>query len=497
MILTIFVTLFFLQQRVLSKQPVWHFLAIAYPYLSPTAPLDTPTSTSPAVLTGTMQTTASAQLLTTKNSEVVISLISIGVAGIAPGTSLGDNNGLSPQSIAPVGSQTVQNEINQGQIVPASQLAATSTPFPLPTSRPVVIPTITPIPQPSITPYSAVINTSSSIANIFQNWINSTLGNNAVAPQTQINSDQIDVRKITPTITPLPSNTGTRPGITPSPTITPKSTSLASSANLDTIKSLISDTTHKDNKTELTLNKNKVEGIVIVPQAYAAEKTEKPLLPQEIDNNAPVSGGILVTLDQKAGGSFVTRQDELKVKRGNTSFSISNQESNPATSSTKNNTQSSDSKQTAVNQTSNVQVSDSNPPTIGPGEPTPAPLQLEIKANDVIAQTTMALSVDPLSGFLSVQTPSGPQRVTIMPDEAMGIVTELKAINAKTSTNSSMNLVSENGQLMYRIPGNKIEKFLGMFPLSIQKEILVSVDTGSIIKVELPPLYRIISYFTF
>ena len=84
-----------------------------------------------------------------------------------------------------------------------------------------------------------------------------------------------------------------------------------------------------------------------------------------------------------------------------------------------------------------------------------------------------------------------------MPDEALGIVVELKALNAEGVVEPSILLTSEKGALIYRISGEKVEKFLGLFPLSIQKQILVSADTGSVVKVELSLLSQILSFFTF
>jgi len=226
-----------------------------------------------------------------------------------------------------------------------------------------------------------------------------------------------------------------------------------------------SDTLKKEdsNKIKVIVDNKKVGGITIVPEARAAESTQdnKPFLPQEQNNNTPTPGGILVTLEQKIGGSYITRQEELTVKRGNQSFTISNNSTPPSNTSLV------------------------------------SPPQLEINANNVIARSSMGLSVDPLSGILTVQTPTGPQKVSIMPDEALGIVVELKALNMKNGAEPSILLVSENGILIYRITGERVEKFLGLFPISIQKQILVAADTGSVFKVELPPLSQFLSFFTF
>ena len=243
--------------------------------------------------------------------------------------------------------------------------------------------------------------------------------------------------------------------------------------------SLTSQVQSTSSKTTFLLNTNILTEIKIVPNAVAAERgpTAQPLLPQEQaqqTNEPPQPGGILVTLQQKIGSMLVTRQDELTVKRGNQFFTISNQTNTTPDSTTNNQSQQSGTKTNTA----------------------PAPL-LEINANNVIAQSSMGLLVDPLSGILTVETPSGPQRVSIMPDEALGIVMELKALSTGGTAEKSILLVSEKGALIYRISGEKVEKFLGLFPLNIQKQILISADTGSIVKVELTLLSQILSYFTF
>ncbi|MCX6732805.1 MAG: hypothetical protein NTV98_04675 [Candidatus Roizmanbacteria bacterium] len=268
-----------------------------------------------------------------------------------------------------------------------------------------------------------------------------------------------------PTVAPIPTSIQPTP-IVPTPTTKPESfipNSLGSQTN---------DTTQQ---TSYTLNTQVLKDIKVAINKIARTPTEKPLLPQEqklLANNAASSsyGGIVVSLEQKTGSQFVTQQDELTVKRGNQFFSISNQTAPVQTVSSQN---SSNSKNDLTTE------------------------QLEINANNVIARSSMGLSIDPLSGVLTVDTPTGPKKVSIMPDEALGIVIELKALNAKGVVEPNILLVSEKGSLIYRISGEKVEKFLGFFPMSIRKQILVSADTGSVIKVELSLLSQILSFFTF
>jgi len=238
-------------------------------------------------------------------------------------------------------------------------------------------------------------------------------------------------------------------------------------------ESLIAEKEKKGNKTTALLNISALNDIKITAnKSNASTPTDKPLLPQEqvllANNQAQKEGGILVTLEQKEGDAYVTRQDELTVKRGNQSFTISNQLNS--------------------NETQISATPINTPPLLS---------QLEINANNVIAKSDMGLSVDPLDGVLTIQSPMGPKKVSIMPDEALGIATELKALQISKSSKPALLIANENSSLIYRISGEKVEKLFGQFPIPIQKQISISVDTGSIVKVEMSAFYRFVSFFTF
>jgi hypothetical protein len=318
---------------------------------------------------------------------------------------------------------------NNAAVATKKAYLPTNTPIPYVTSTP--IPTLTSVPTPSPT----------------------GIGN--------MNDDRQNDK---PKHTPTPSHT---PTPTPSPTTIPTPTQITTPS--DTLGTVISNKTAADDKVVYTVDSDVVGDISV-----SLPTKTKPLLSKEqlllAQEESSQDGGILITLEQKKGASFVTHQDELTVKRGNQLFTISNQQG---------------SKQSQDDQ-SNISTPTNNA----------VPL-LEINANNVIAQSSMGFSVDPLSGILTVETPNGPQKVSIMPDEALGIITELKALNTKGQVEPSILLVSEKGNLIYRVSGEKVEKFLGMFPLSIQKQVLISADTGSVVKVELSLLSRIMSFFTF
>lgn len=234
---------------------------------------------------------------------------------------------------------------------------------------------------------------------------------------------------------------------------------------LPTLSSTFATQTTTEKKDVYVLKTNDLSAIKIVPQVINVQKTEAL-----VTTTSQTTEGILVSLQSKNGAEVVSEQDELTVKHGNQFVSITNQ-SEPYASS-------------AVSQSQNQTKTDVSKP------------HLSINANNIAARSDMAIAVDPLTGILVVDTPLGPQKVSIMPDEAWGIVTTLQALSDKKNS-AQLALVTEGGKLVYEITGMKVEKLFGFIPLQVHKDVLVSADTGSIVRVNLPLMSQIISFFTF
>lgn len=121
---------------------------------------------------------------------------------------------------------------------------------------------------------------------------------------------------------------------------------------------------------------------------------------------------------------------------------------------------------------------------------------LSLSKNDVRARISMGIQIDPLTNTLTVDTPNGKQRVSIMPDDALNIIRELKLIE-KNILPDNIVLESHNGQLSYKIPASKIQKILGLIPLSIPKDIFIAADTGGIVEIQTSAFYNFVTLFTF
>jgi len=121
---------------------------------------------------------------------------------------------------------------------------------------------------------------------------------------------------------------------------------------------------------------------------------------------------------------------------------------------------------------------------------------LTIEKNDTKARITMPISINPTTNILTVDTKSGPMKVSIMPDDALSIIRQLKVVD-KSGVPQDIILESRNNQLQYRIRANKQERLLWVIPITVPKDVYVAADTGGLIEIKLSPFYDFLTLFTF
>jgi hypothetical protein len=337
--------------------------------------------------------------------------------------------------------------------------------IPTATLIPTKIPTATPIPN-------QFINTST--ANGQTVFLSPTPLPPTVAPY------------LTPTIPPNPFNSAVnfilQPFEVPTPTSPPLIPTIEPSSLQPTLPASLATQTTTPQQDISVINTSMLTTIKIVPAAQKTQSSSSQTTASSTSTNQQTntdttpqtSTGILVSLQEKNGEQIVSPQDILTIKRGNQFVDITDQLSSSPT-------------------TPSLFQGGSGTAQSPTQSTTP---HLNINANNVVAQSVMGVSVDPLSGILLVDTPLGPQKVSIMPDEALGIVKTLQAISTQEAP-PTLSLITENGKLVYQISGAKIEKLLGFIPLALQRDVILSADTGSIVRVNLPLLSQLISLVTF
>lgn len=108
-------------------------------------------------------------------------------------------------------------------------------------------------------------------------------------------------------------------------------------------------------------------------------------------------------------------------------------------------------------------------------------------------ESDFPLSVNPITRELTVDTPAGIRIVAILPQQAVdnmlaaGIVTMTTGVNLKTES---------DGSLSYDIDGTKNEKLLGIFDIAVQKNLIISAQTGQVLTVNQSTFSKILDFLS-
>lgn len=126
-----------------------------------------------------------------------------------------------------------------------------------------------------------------------------------------------------------------------------------------------------------------------------------------------------------------------------------------------------------------------------------------IDRNKIRATTDFPLSVDLSTNTLSVTTPAGEKRVTILPDEAVQNMLSRNVIDriggqevGGLSTRVKMSQKSD-GTLIYEVEGEKQELLFGLVPMKFKKTAVVSAETGELLETKATFTDRILEFISF
>ena len=134
---------------------------------------------------------------------------------------------------------------------------------------------------------------------------------------------------------------------------------------------------------------------------------------------------------------------------------------------------------------------------------------MEIEHNAVAALFGFPLSVDTVTRDLNVTTPAGERTVAVLPDEAMrrlfaaGVLTPVASGSATTVASgsgalaSSVELTLREGNLVYEVEGEKHEKFLGIVPVTLDRQVTVSALSGEVLSQTQSVLATIVGFLSF
>jgi hypothetical protein len=122
------------------------------------------------------------------------------------------------------------------------------------------------------------------------------------------------------------------------------------------------------------------------------------------------------------------------------------------------------------------------------------------------AQTGLLVTLDTKTSEISVKTEKGSKKVTVLPDAAVSKLKSDKVVDVVLGSSNTpkvegvstiLSLEMKNDALVYTVQGVKNKKVLWLFPVSIQKDLIVSAEDGSVVSSEIKSDDKIKDFFSF
>jgi len=118
----------------------------------------------------------------------------------------------------------------------------------------------------------------------------------------------------------------------------------------------------------------------------------------------------------------------------------------------------------------------------------------------VRTKTNFPLSINPTTNQLVVNTPAGQRAVAVLPDDAIqnllnrGVLAAIE--DGADAATASASLEDKNGELIYKVKGQKKLSLFGFIPLNVPATVDVSANTGEAVSQETSLLTDILSFFS-
>lgn len=114
-----------------------------------------------------------------------------------------------------------------------------------------------------------------------------------------------------------------------------------------------------------------------------------------------------------------------------------------------------------------------------------------ISQNEARAFTYLPIFIDPKEAKISLKTVYGESDLVIFPHQAALITLRSKLLSLITN---ELEILSEDGNVFYRLLGEKHFSFYSFYTYKIPVTAYVSVSTGEIIKIDSPTWYKYLSF---
>ena len=117
-----------------------------------------------------------------------------------------------------------------------------------------------------------------------------------------------------------------------------------------------------------------------------------------------------------------------------------------------------------------------------------------IEEEGTLALTDFPVKIDPKRAELSVATSSGQRILPFLPKEAFEVVLRAKVISRLKSGETMQLTEGSQGELAYRISGERTLNLMNLFEINIPVSTSVSALTGEVLSVDQPAWLRVLGF---
>ncbi len=119
--------------------------------------------------------------------------------------------------------------------------------------------------------------------------------------------------------------------------------------------------------------------------------------------------------------------------------------------------------------------------------------KFSLRQKGISAITEDQVTIDSKTAELSIKTESGNKFLSVLPYDAVQNVLKVKVISELDG--NKIDILEENGNLAYKIAGNKVINFFNFYFYKIPVDSYVSASTGAILKIDSPTFYKYLNFW--
>lgn len=117
-----------------------------------------------------------------------------------------------------------------------------------------------------------------------------------------------------------------------------------------------------------------------------------------------------------------------------------------------------------------------------------------ISQRGIIAETSFPISINSPENKLSVETANGNKFLSVLPFEAVRLITKTNMISSVSD--GGINLIEkEEGELAYEVNGQKFITLFKVFSFAVPIKVEVSAISGKVVHVDQPLWYSFVGFF--